>query len=346
MSRSGFRTRRAGNDVHTYRAVVLDEWAPVDARAVRRLRRRSDVTVAEDRESLRVELAALRPGLVDADRTAGSTWAWYPWRRTLVAVPPASPFRRLRLDRNRSKITQAEQDRFSRLHIGVVGLSVGHAIAQAAGSPVLLATSDRIRFLTPLLHRQMMDELRWPGSQATDGIDVTAPALDAAELAKLEVAARSDVMEQLGRWGDDAGAAPGDSVRDRVNSSSAVAVVTVDGDRPADYVRGGMAVEHLWIRAEQHGLAVHPVSPVFRHARDGADLHELSAPLATELGALQRQFTDTVGLGAGDAPVLVLRLGHEALPAAARSRRLDPDAVGAASPAVSSTLDVMNRRES
>ena len=38
-------------------------------------------------------------------------------------------FGRLRLDRNRNLITAAELERLGRLRIGVVGLSVGHAIA-------------------------------------------------------------------------------------------------------------------------------------------------------------------------------------------------------------------------
>ena len=38
-------------------------------------------------------------------------------------------FRAVRLDRNRNKITTDEQQRLGELRIGVVGLSVGHAIA-------------------------------------------------------------------------------------------------------------------------------------------------------------------------------------------------------------------------
>ncbi|ROZ83723.1 Rv1355c family protein [Gordonia sp. OPL2] len=67
------------------------------------------------------------PGPDLMDEPAG--YAWYPWRRTLVKVPGPRSYRRLRLDRNRHKLTAAEQDRASALRIGIVGLSVGHAIA-------------------------------------------------------------------------------------------------------------------------------------------------------------------------------------------------------------------------
>lgn len=192
----------------------------------------------------------------------------------------------------------------------------------------LLAESDRIRFLTPTLHRQMMGEMRWPGPErAADGIDVATLGMDEADLAKLRVAARSDVMAQLTSWGDGVGGALGDHTRDLVGASSAVAVITVDGGGPADYVRGGMALEHFWIRAEEHGLAVHPVSPVFLYARTDDERRELSTRFADGLAVLQQQFGTAVGLGASEYPVLVLRLSHDAPPAAARSQRLDRDAV-------------------
>ena len=53
----------------------------------------------------------------------------YPWRRTVVRVLGPRGFDQLRLDRNRNKITSEEQARFRDLRVGVVGLSVGHAVA-------------------------------------------------------------------------------------------------------------------------------------------------------------------------------------------------------------------------
>ena len=44
---------------------------------------------------------------------------------------------------------------------------------------------------------------------------------------------------------------------------------------PAWYVRGGAAVERLWLTAELHGLAVQPVSPVFLYAIDDKDFLRL-----------------------------------------------------------------------
>ena len=176
-----------------------------------------------------------------------------------------------------------------------------------------LAAADRVRFLTERLHREMFAEVVWPGTSSEVGIAAEALGLDAADLAKLTIARRPEVMALLAGW--DAGAALGEDTRDRVASSSALAVVTVDGTAPADYVRGGSAVEAVWVAAQEQGLAVHPVSPVFLYAVDAPDLATLSPPFADELGRLRAAFRTAVGLDDEEAVALVLRLSHtEAVP--------------------------------
>ncbi|MGS0688041.1 Rv1355c family protein [Nakamurella sp. GG22] len=225
-----------------------------------------------------------------------------------------------------------------------------HAAAEAEGASVRLVTapsqlaelaevfaeSDRLRYLTPILHREMMAELRWPGIDRLDtGIDVRTLGLDAAELAKLRVAGRSDVMDLLAVWG--AGHALGDATRERITTCSAVAVVTVGSDTGSDYVRGGAAVERVWISATRSNLGVQPLSPVFLYARDDTDRRGLSARFSVELADLQRRFEAILGLLPGEAPALVLRLSHHA-GSTARSARLplarvltgDPSSMAAA----------------
>ena len=57
-------------------------------------------------------------------------------------------------------------------------------------------------------------------------------------------------------------------MREHICSGSALGVVTVQGDTLLDFARGGAAVEATWIAAQQRGLAVQPISPVF-FARGG-----------------------------------------------------------------------------
>jgi hypothetical protein len=129
---------------------------------------------------------------------------------------------------------------------------------------------------------------------------------------------RPDVMAHLARW--DAGTALGEDTRRRVLASSAVGVISVRGSTLTDFARGGSAVEAVWITAQQRGLAVQAVSPVFLYASDAEDLTELSTPFADELGKLQQEFRRLVRTPAGNVPVLVLRLAVSS-PASVRSRR-------------------------
>lgn len=184
----------------------------------------------------------------------------------------------------------------------------------------LLAESDRLRYLTPRLHREMLSELRWPGRDPLDrGIDVRTLSLDSIDLIKLDVARRRDVMDYLEQW--NLGAALGDPTRERVRHSSGMAVVTIRGDRPADYVAGGMALERLWITANRLGLGAYPISPVFLYARNDNDLASLTPKQGGELATMRDHFSRILRIDVGEACVLVLRLVHRPGPAVRSGRR-------------------------
>ena len=183
----------------------------------------------------------------------------------------------------------------------------------------ILAASDRIRYLTPQLHKDMVAELVWPGDADTDtGIDIRSLELDAGQHALLGILRRADVMAHLAQW--NAGSALGEDTRDRVLASSAVAVISVAGHALRDYAMGGSAVEAVWITAQGQGLSVQPVSPVFLYAQSRAELDELSPDFADELEQLRRDFSRLAPASSGLSAVLVLRL-TSAPPASVRSRR-------------------------
>ncbi|MFG2308727.1 ThiF family adenylyltransferase [Streptomyces sp. NPDC048566] len=83
------------------------------------------------------------------DRRRYGTWVFYPWSGRLVHVLPEAEFRRVRTDRNRDKITAAEQRRLLGRRIGVVGLSVGNSAAltcamEGVGGSFRLADFDTV----------------------------------------------------------------------------------------------------------------------------------------------------------------------------------------------------------
>ncbi|MCV7088944.1 Rv1355c family protein [Mycobacterium interjectum] len=197
-------------------------------------------------------------------------------------------------------LTAAAEREDARLHL----LTDRDDLSRAA---TIFGAADRIRYLTPQLHNEMVSELRWPRDPDPDtGIDVHSLELDASDFALLDVVRRPDVMAYLAEW--NAGSALGDGMRDQVMASSALAVITVIGERLRDYARGGSAVEAVWILAQREGLAVRPLSPVFLHARNAADLNELSAGFAAELRRLQSDFVHLTGADPEESTVLVFRL--------------------------------------
>ena len=56
-------------------------------------------------------------------------WVYYPWSERLVHIPDEKEFVELRTNRNKYKITDAEEVALSKKVIGVVGLSVGQSVS-------------------------------------------------------------------------------------------------------------------------------------------------------------------------------------------------------------------------
>jgi molybdopterin/thiamine biosynthesis adenylyltransferase len=57
-------------------------------------------------------------------------WIYYPWKDTLVHVLSKEEYIRVRTSRNRHLISEKEQWMCAKLHIAIIGLSVGSSIAQ------------------------------------------------------------------------------------------------------------------------------------------------------------------------------------------------------------------------
>ncbi|MFE0747838.1 Rv1355c family protein [Gordonia sp. NPDC058843] len=182
----------------------------------------------------------------------------------------------------------------------------------------IISRSDRARFLTPELHREMFEELTTDPA-AVEGIDVASLDLPPAMSGMLDVLRRADVMALLDKWGG--GAALGADAGSRVASSSAILVLVQRGTAPVDYLRGGIVAEQLWVAAERLGFAVHPMTPTFLYAGDDETARALSSNHGDELAALRREMVETWPLDADEAPTIVMRLSRTDSPLEV-SRRL------------------------
>ena len=185
----------------------------------------------------------------------------------------------------------------------------------------IFAASDRLRFLLPQIHQEMLGEIRWPGRDSLDeGLDVRTLEMDAGGFAALDLVSRSDVMAHLADWR--AGQALGMRMRASVMTSSALAVVTVPRPEPLWYVRGGGAMERFWLSCEMQGLSLQPASPVFLYAIDDSDIQKLSGErYRDEMFGLFERFHDFWGMDDGETAIMVFRI-FQAPPPSVHSVRL------------------------
>ncbi|MEC3917000.1 Rv1355c family protein [Nocardia sp. CDC160] len=205
---------------------------------------------------------------------------------------------------------------------GTLRTITGRADIDAAAA--IFAESDRVRYLTPGLHAEMFAELRWPGSDLRSGLDLRTLGLMPPQLSTLLVVRRPEVMERIRAF--DGGSALGDPTRAQLQSSSALVAVTFpapesESSELTAYARAGAPLQRVWIEAQRHGLAVHPISPVFLFARHHEELKKVSPEFADTLTSLQGRLLNLLGVPADETVALVLRLSH-APDATYRSGRL------------------------
>ena len=111
------------------RPLILNVGERAQREVMRILREDSALQIIDRFAEQREQLAEIIPPVSDVIMGEGSRWVYYPWRRAVVRLLAPKSFSTLRLDRNRNKLTRAEQARQRTLRVGVVGLSAGHSIA-------------------------------------------------------------------------------------------------------------------------------------------------------------------------------------------------------------------------
>ncbi len=116
----------AGGD---FTATVLIEAEPHDRQLLSELKADSSIEFIDTWHEQHDELRRLRPPPDPEVVAEPRCWAYYPWRRAVAGILGPRGFAAVRLNRNRNLITADEQERLGQLRVGVVGLSVGHAIA-------------------------------------------------------------------------------------------------------------------------------------------------------------------------------------------------------------------------
>ncbi|MCZ8516860.1 Rv1355c family protein [Paenibacillus filicis] len=125
----------------------------------------------------------------------------------------------------------------------------------------LLGQGDRIRFLNPELHREMMGEIRWNDKQTLEtyyGIDLKTLEMTSAQAAGMRLLARPEVANILYQM--NGGKALEKGAKDSIAYSSAVGLISMIGRQNEDWIKAGRQIQRLWLTATKLGLAFQPMT--------------------------------------------------------------------------------------
>ncbi len=188
----------------------------------------------------------------------------------------------------------------------------------------LLGEADRLRWFSQSMHTELYEELRWSAGDAArsrDGLDVRVLELDPGTRATMQLLRNYDVVKHMRDSGG--GGVIAMSAQMLVPTSAAIGLLTIDGPEPHAYVRGGRAMQQVWLTAGVLGLAVHPWNAIVemftrmeRHNGKGLDRREISA-----ISDLRESFARCFSVSLKDVEVLMFRLSHADAPTQRSLRR-------------------------
>jgi len=196
-----------------------------------------------------------------------------------------------------------------------------HDMAEMAD---VLAEGDRLRFFCERLHREMIGELRWTPEETErtrDGIDVATLEMTPTDFVGMQLVSSRALIEELIQV--EGGHGLGNATRKAVRAASALGRVVVDGQDAASHLRGGRAVQRIWIEANRMGLAFQPLTAlVYLFARlenGGADAF---APRERDwLRALRDRYLSLLPVPPAASEMMLFRLAVAGAPTARSLRR-------------------------
>ncbi|MDC0718472.1 Rv1355c family protein [Nannocystis bainbridge] len=193
----------------------------------------------------------------------------------------------------------------------------------------LLGEAERLRLLTPTLHGPTMRQIRWSEAEAhdtQDGIRVEALAVTPMDFAAFQLLRSTDVAKVL--RDTNGGRLLMMSSVQALASSAAVGLLTIPGQSPTALVRGGQAMQQLWLTASALGVAIHPINTLIdmfarveRFHGAGFDKREIQRFLE-----MRERFTRAFTVALADVEILLFRLSY-ADPAPLRTLRRPVDDV-------------------
>ncbi len=210
-----------------------------------------------------------------------------------------------------------------------VGLQLLTGAGELGELGAILGEIDRFRFFSKQMHREFVAELRWNQRQvedSRDGIDVATLELGAADAAGLRLASSWPVVDLLRRTRR--GKSLENISKRAIDAAAAVGQLAVTGTDPLAYLRGGRAMQRLWLTATGRGLAFQPIASapyLFARLRSGAE--GFTATQSDWLGGLRSRYAKLFQVASNRGELLVFRIAHAQPPTVIALRRSVDDVV-------------------
>jgi len=174
----------------------------------------------------------------------------------------------------------------------------------------VIGECDLIMMLNPHGHHDFFErDIKWTDDEnknSNDGINASALGNAPAQLAALAMMRDKKIAETLRKIGG--GNLLVDNTQQSVNNSSCLALLTVPESTQKNFFLGGMAVQRLWLRAEQLGFAIQPMlSPLFLFSRLSSSGGLLSDEI-DKLEDLRRRFRSITNLGENLSEIFLFRI--------------------------------------
>jgi hypothetical protein len=160
-------------------------------------------------------------------------------------------------------------------------------------------------------HFDFVHEIRWNEQDTKitrDGIDIRTVELTPSEEAGFRVAKEWSIIEKLVDWNG------GDAFKKLaikgINSASCLAMVSMPSDTPIDFLKGGRAVQRIWLSASKLEISFQPMSPsTFLFSKlSGGDTKEFSNEIIQKLKKLRLDFVELLSLKPGIGEIFIFRL--------------------------------------
>lgn len=169
-----------------------------------------------------------------------------------------------------------------------------------------------------------MSEIRWTTEEelrSRDGLGMETLELSPADRAFFHIFRDRSVLDLLQRWGGGRNLEKVGKLA--VNSSSSIALITMSGQRPVDYVRGGRSMQRAWLTANALGVAVQPLmAPIYLfEALTRNESMAFSETVVSELQELQARYRTLFAIKENMSEILLFRLSIADPPSARSLRR-------------------------